>query len=122
MNRTLSRTFVILGLLAGSLTSLGAAAHSPLTGSLPQEGAVVAPDQAPKQLELRFGHPLRLTSVTLQLNDGKKAALKPAPKAAAVHAVGLPALSPGNYTAEWRGMAGDGHVMTGAVRFRVADR
>lgn len=122
MNRILPRIIFLLGLFAGMLAPLVAAAHTPLTGSVPREGAVLAPNQAPRRLELRFGHPLRLTSVSLQRNGGKKVALKPARRAGTVHAVRLPALSPGDYLAEWRGMASDGHVMSGAVRFRVAAR
>lgn len=122
MNRFLPRTLVILGLLAGSVAPLTAAAHSPLTGSAPREGAVVAAGQVPRQLELQFGHALRLTSVSLVREGAKKVALKPASKAATVHSVDLPTLSPGAYMAQWRGMATDGHVMSGTVRFQVAAR
>lgn len=122
MNRLLPRTVLSLSLLASAFAPFAAAAHSPLTGSSPREGAVVSADQVPRQLELKFAHALRLTSLTLVHDGGKKVALKPASKAETTHAVDLPALAPGGYTAQWRGMATDGHVMSGAVRFQVAAR
>lgn len=122
MNRFLPRTVLTLGLLASALAPTAASAHSPLTGSSPQDGAVVSADQSPRQFELKFAHALRLTSLTLLRDGGKKVALKPASKAATAHAVDLPALAPGAYTAQWRGMATDGHVMSGTVRFQVAAR
>lgn len=120
MKRLLTRTVTILGLLVGSLASLVATAHTPLSSSIPREGAVLAHNATPKHLELRFVHALRLTSVSLQSVGGKKLVLKPARKAAPMHRVDLPALSPGDYAAEWRGMATDGHVMSGVIRFKVA--
>jgi copper resistance protein C len=120
MSGRFSRYFFAVALSTGMLVSFGASAHVTLVGSVPQEGTVVRAGQAPRQLELRFGHALRLTSVRLVREGGDKVALKPGAKASTTHAVDLPALVPGDYTAEWRGMASDGHVMSGAVRFKVA--
>ncbi len=122
MNRLLPRTLLTFGLIAGALAPIAANAHSPLTGSSPREGAVVSAEQAPRQLELQFGHALRLTSVALLREGGKKVLLKPASKAATLHAVDLPLLSAGDYMVQWRGIATDGHVMSGNVRFQVVAR
>jgi methionine-rich copper-binding protein CopC len=118
MKHRVLASFAALGLLVSTAGLPVAHAHSPLKHSVPQNGAVVAAASAPKHLELHFAHDLRLTSVSLRGAKGT-VALKPLPKAAAAHQLPLPTLAPGEYVAEWRGMATDGHVMSGAVRFRV---
>lgn len=108
---------VALGLVAASSTY----AHSPLKRSVPEDGAVVAAAAVPKQLELQFAHELRLTSVKL-VGPGGAAALKTGREATVTHQLPLPRLASGEYRAEWRGMATDGHVMTGTVKFSIAGR
>lgn len=110
-----------VGLMLATAGSPVANAHSPLKQSVPQNGAVVASGSAPKHLELQFAHDLRLTSVSLRRGKGT-VALKPLPEAASTHRLPLPPLGPGEYAAEWRGMATDGHVMSGVVRFSVTSR
>jgi methionine-rich copper-binding protein CopC len=107
-----------LGLLAAATGFQAAHAHSPLKHSVPQDGAVVTAAAAPRHLELQFAHGLRLTSVKLR-GPAQTVSLNPSREAAAVHQLPLPALAPGQYTVEWRGMATDGHPMSGTVRFSV---
>lgn len=110
-----------VGLMLATASSPVANAHTSLKQSVPQNGAVVASESAPKHLELQFGHDLRLTSVSLRHGE-ETVALKPLPEAVATHRLPLPPLEPGEYAAEWRGMATDGHVMSGVVRFSVTSR
>lgn len=118
MKHFVSVCAIALGLLAGPAGFQAAQAHSPLKHSVPQDGAVVAAAAVPRHLELQFGHGLRLTSVKLR-GPVQTVSLDPPRETARAHQLPLPVLAPGQYTVEWRGMATDGHPMSGTVKFSV---
>jgi methionine-rich copper-binding protein CopC len=105
-------TGAAVALLASSM----AMAHSPLESTEPSDGAVLA--GAPEVIRLEFAGPIRLVGVALSGN-GAETALDVPSAGAARFEVATPDLAPGRYRVEWRGMAGDGHVMSGAFSFEV---
>ena len=115
-------TVRIAALVLGTLLTLPVAhAHTPLKASIPEDGAVISIGDLPAELELRFGGTLRLVTVMLSRHDGERGALVTSRTPAVTHEVPLPELVPGEYTVQWRGVAADGHVMSGTLRFTVAD-
>ena len=102
----------VIALLAGSTVM----AHSPVTETNPDDGAVLTP--SPEVIRIEFADPIRLVGVSLSGADTDADLDVPA-AAAARHEFGVPELSAGSYRVEWRGMAGDGHVMSGAFSFEV---
>jgi copper resistance protein C len=97
-----------------------AAAHTPLTSSVPAAKTAV---RAPvTEIALEFGGDVRLTAVVL--TDGQGATKK---LGAVPTAIGskfrLPVqddLKPGEYTVTWRAVGADTHVISGDFRFTVA--
>jgi copper resistance protein C len=106
-------------LLTLCLLTLSAHAHSPFVGSMPEDGATLRANEAPDQIELRFGHPLRITQVVLEAAEGDKQRLATSGGVRAEHTFELPQLRSGRYSVQWRGIASDGHVMSGSIEFRV---
>jgi len=97
-----------------------AAAHTPLTASVPAEKATVP---APvKEVVLEFGGDVRLTAAVL--TDAQGGSRKVAPVPAAVARKFTLAveedLKPGVYTVNWRAVGADTHVVSGDFRFTVA--
>ena len=94
-------------------------AHSPLEGSRPADGAVLA--QAPDKLELVFSHPVHLASVVLSPAGGDPITIASAhmDKAIGRYALSLPRLARETYMVDWRALASDGHVMSGSFSFTV---
>ena len=95
-------------------------AHSPLEGSRPADGAVLA--QAPDKLELVFSHPVHLASVVLSpAGGGDPITIASAhmDKAIGRYALSLPRLARETYMVDWRALASDGHVMSGSFSFTV---
>ena len=110
------RTFAaLLGALA--LTQL-AFAHTTLESSTPPNGATL--EQSPPVIEMKFHHPINLTSVVVV--DASKAERKMdfSPHAsAAVFKVENPQLAPGKNELTWKGLSSDGHVVSGSLVFQV---
>lgn len=109
-------------LFAAALAALGAApafAHSPIKSTSPSDGATLA--AAPDVIEIVFDGAMRLTRVTLEGPSGEAQRLGlsdievPTPD----YRIAAPTLATGRYTVEWRGMAPDGHVMTGTFAFEI---
>lgn len=101
------------------LGSAGAAmGHSPLKVTTPANDSVLA--TAPKTIELAFQQPMRLVAVSLT-GSGVDESLdvSGADEPVADHELPAPSLAPGAYAVEWRGMAEDGHIMTGTFSFTV---
>ena len=104
-------------LVACALAIPAADAHSPLLRSVPENDARL--EYAPTEIRLAFQKQvkrvlLRLTGESL---DHK---LRPTSSAASnEHSLTLPELSAGNYTATWRAIGKDGHVMKGSITFSV---
>jgi copper resistance protein C len=110
MNRILGTIF------AAALLASPASAHSMLKGSIPKDGASVAPA---KQVTLEFSQKVHLTAVKLAFR-GKDVPVKIAHGADAKRfVVPVKAEKPGSYQIRWSAMARDGHVMTGKLSFAV---
>ncbi|MCE8017680.1 copper resistance protein CopC [Halomonas sp. MCCC 1A17488] len=96
-------------------------AHAHLVEQVPAEGESV--EGSPERFELRFGEPLRITQFEvsgpgggIELSDtpvgamGERHEARPAAT-----------LVPGEYRVIWRGLAEDGHTMSGDYRFSVQE-
>ncbi|MFJ6012120.1 copper resistance protein CopC [Streptomyces sp. NPDC092952] len=114
---------MVLGLL---LTGAGpAAAHAALTGSDPQDGAVVT--TAPKEVTLSFSEQVALgkDSVRVLAPDGKRADTGAEPrdltdKSAVRYGVALrTGLADGTYTVAWQAVSADSHPISGAFTFSI---
>ena len=110
----------IAGLFA--LPASPVAAHVRLERSVPAAGDTLR--RAPAELRLVFSEPVvpRYTSLTLISPAGKTVALPDLRAASGNRQVFIPrpglALA-GDYRLEWRAVAGDGHVVTGAFQFTL---
>lgn len=106
-------------ILASFVMATSAAAHSPLTRTLPEDGARV--QQLPKQIEMEFRDALLLTSATVTTGTGKpvKLVITPSEKSQQFQ-LELPALKAEQITIEWKALSGDGHIMDGTFGFTVA--
>ncbi len=110
-------------LVIGLFLSVAAVGHSPLTAVSPADGARLA--TAPETIEMRFSGPSRLVRFTLATEaDGASVELDDSYLMieAVDHTVTLPALANGRYTASWRAMGEDGHVIKGRFSFTIAPR
>ncbi|QTF92179.1 copper resistance CopC family protein [Halomonas sp. BM-2019] len=112
--------------LAGGLALLGLVsqplwAHAHLIDQVPAEGEVVA--EPPEQLELRFDSPIRITQFEVHGPQGEIALSDGPVGEMGEHHEAVPAdvLAPGEYRVTWRGLAEDGHTMSGDFRFTVDD-
>jgi methionine-rich copper-binding protein CopC len=108
---------LITALFAMPLTAL---AHAHLEQSAPADGSSVA--VAPDRFTLKFSESAHLTALSIQ-RDGDASAQKiePLPKEAGQHFdIPAPKLTAGAYTLRFRNIADDGHVMSGAIKFKVA--
>ncbi len=107
---------IAAGLLLAASTAW---AHTELTGSMPAEKATV--DAPVKEIMLKFEEPVRLTALSLADSHGAKKALADVPKqdAAQFSVAVRDALAPGDYTATWRAVGDDTHVVTGQIHFTV---
>jgi len=99
--------------------SSAAHAHAHLASSTPAEGSTVS--AAPPSIELKFSEAVRLTAVSVQKGDEKKQPLAALPeKASDKISLALPALAPGKYSVNYRGVSADNHVVSGAIHFTVS--
>jgi methionine-rich copper-binding protein CopC len=97
-----------------------AAAHTPLTGSVPAAKATVP---APvKEIVLEFGGDVRLTAVVLTDAQGgnKRVAAPPAAVAKKFTVAVEEDLKAGAYTVNWRAVGADTHVVSGDFRFTIS--
>ena len=113
---------LVTAVAAGSLvlSFAGAAtAHSRTETTVPTNGAVVA--AAPAVIAISFDKPMRVTLIELTNADGDAFALERTDAMAPVtrFEAAPPALPAGTYTVEWRGLAEDGHAMSGRFSFEV---
>lgn len=118
------RTLVLLLLAAAGLLLAGAgpvSAHAALTGSDPQQGAVV--EQAPDRVSLTFSEEVALSddSVRVLAPDGKRVdTAKPTNVSGTTYAVGLSSgLADGTYTVSYQVVSADSHPVAGAYTFSV---
>ncbi|MFF7363905.1 copper resistance protein CopC [Streptomyces sp. NPDC008125] len=116
----------LIGLLLGLMLAGAspASAHAALTGSDPQDGAVV--DAAPRDVTLSFSESVSLSDDAIRVLDpsGKRADTG-APRAvgdgkAARYAVTLhTGLPDGTYTVAWQAVSADSHPVSGAFTFSI---
>ncbi|MEV6165440.1 copper resistance protein CopC [Streptomyces sp. NPDC052052] len=114
---------MVSGLLLGGAGS--ASAHAALTGSDPQDGAVVA--TAPQEVTLTFSEQVAMGDDSIRVldPDGKRADTAAAPRdlrsgstvryGVALHS-GLP---DGTYTVAWHAVSADSHPVSGAFTFSI---
>lgn len=117
----------LVGVVFGLLLAVAgpASAHAALTGSDPQDGAVV--DTAPKQVTLTFSEQVAVGEGSIRVldPDGKRADTDAAPLdlhsgstvkyGVALH-TGLP---DGTYTVAWQAVSADSHPVSGAFTFSI---
>ncbi|MBV7698785.1 copper resistance CopC/CopD family protein [Streptomyces sp. TRM70350] len=118
------RSLVLLLLAAAGLLLGGAgsaSAHAALTGSAPQQGAVV--DKAPAQVSLTFSEAVSLSDDSLQVLDpkGKRADTGEASNVSGTtYAVKLHSgLPDGTYTVAYHVVSADSHPVSGAYTFSI---
>ncbi|MEW2488913.1 copper resistance protein CopC [Streptomyces sp. NPDC048411] len=114
---------MVAGLLLGGAAP--ASAHAALTGSDPQDGAVVA--TAPKEVTLTFSEQVAMGDDSIRILDpgGKRADTGAAPRdlqsgstvkyGVTLHS-GLP---DGTYTVAWQAVSADSHPVSGAFTFSI---
>lgn len=104
---------------AAALASGLASAHAHLQQATPAEGSTLT--ASPPALELRFSEAAQVTALWIQKDQEPKQPIKALPTTSgATLRVALPALASGAYTVTWRVLAADGHVMSGALHFRIS--
>ncbi|WP_326766694.1 copper resistance protein CopC [Streptomyces sp. NBC_01591] len=114
---------MVFGLLLGGAGP--ASAHAALTGSDPQDGAVV--DTAPKEVTLSFSEQVAVSEDSIRIldPDGKRADTGAAPRdlgsgSTAKYGVSLhTGLPDGTYTVAWQAVSADSHPVSGAFTFSV---
>jgi len=106
-------------ILTVALAAATAYAHSPLASASPSDGAVVA--GAPEAIEMNFRGKVRLVRFTLTGADGGDVALGKdhLMVESSYHRVVLPPVDADAFTARWRAMSEDGHILKGEFSFRV---
>ncbi|MGW1187844.1 copper resistance CopC/CopD family protein [Streptomyces sp. NPDC002559] len=113
----------VIALLLGGAGPVSA--HAALTGSDPQDGAVVA--TAPKEVTLTFSEQVALGDDSIRIldPDGKRADTGTAPRDlgnGSVVKYGVPlrtGLPDGTYTVAWQAVSADSHPVSGAFTFSV---
>ncbi|MET9821597.1 copper resistance protein CopC [Streptomyces sp. NPDC006349] len=118
------RTLVLLLLAAACALLAGAgpaSAHAALTGSDPQQGAVV--DKAPAQVSLTFSESVSMDDDSLRVLDPKGKRVddgKPSGTGGTTYSVKLHAgLPDGTYTVTYQVVSADSHPVAGAYTFSV---
>ncbi|MFJ7195993.1 MULTISPECIES: copper resistance CopC/CopD family protein [unclassified Streptomyces] len=114
---------LVFGVLLGGAGP--ASAHAALTGSDPQDGAVVA--TAPKEVTLTFSEQVALGDDSIRILDpaGKRADTGAAPRdlqsgSTVKYGVSLHSgLPDGTYTVAWQAVSADSHPVSGAFTFSV---
>jgi methionine-rich copper-binding protein CopC len=112
----LCAAIVSLGL---ALAPVAALAHATKEATLPADGALL--QISPETIRMSFDMPMRVTLCELRDDEGRTHDLtrtdnmQPVTDFEAVPGV-LPA---GRYTIEWRGLASDGHAMSGRFSFEI---
>ena len=113
-------TRFLLTFITALFLSFSAQAHSPLQSLTPSDGAVLA--AAPEAIEMRFRGGARLIRFQLVNDaDGTKVALGTSHLMVEsdAHRIILPPLPKGTFTAGWRALSEDGHVIKGGFSFSV---
>lgn len=123
MRRTLTALFAIVSVISCTVavTAGAALAHASLTATHPPDGARLP--SPPPAIDLVFSEPVVLAESQIVLFDATGQIVP------GTHLTGpdpfslrleLPALSPGDYVAEWEVQSTDTHRAAGLIRFSVA--
>ncbi|MFI1810964.1 copper resistance CopC/CopD family protein [Streptomyces sp. NPDC020422] len=121
-----ARLLLVVAALFGALlaTAGPASAHAALTGSDPQDGAVVA--TAPKDVNLTFSEQVAMSSDSIRVLDpsGKRVDTGELRDMCSGSIVRygvelLPGLPDGTYTVAWQTVSADSHPVAGAFTFSV---
>ncbi|MFJ9577824.1 copper resistance CopC/CopD family protein [Streptomyces sp. NPDC101191] len=122
----LTRLLLVAAALLGTLlaTAGTASAHAALTGSDPQDGAVVA--TAPKEVNLTFSEQVAMSGDSIRVLDpaGKRVDTGEIRDLCSGSVVRygvalLPGLPDGTYTVAWQTVSADSHPVAGAFTFSV---
>ncbi|MFG3347834.1 copper resistance CopC/CopD family protein [Streptomyces sp. NPDC048018] len=122
----LTRLLLVTAALLGTLlaTAGPASAHAALTGSDPQDGAVVA--TAPKEVNLTFSEQVAMSGDSIRVLDpaGKRVDTGEIRDLCSGSVVRygvalLPGLPDGTYTVAWQTVSADSHPVAGAFTFSV---
>ena len=110
---------LLLMMLALPPAAMMAHAHSPLLSTSPGDGSVVA--AAPDAIEMNFRGKAQLIRFRLTGADGAQVDLGTdhLRLEASRHLISLPSIGGGEFTAAWRAMSEDGHVLKGTFSFTV---
>ena len=104
---------------AAALVTGSASAHAHLQRATPAEGSTLT--ASPPTLELTFSEAAQLTALWIQKDQEPKQPIKDLPTTSGTTLrLALPALTPGAYTVTWRVLSADGHLMPGALHFKLA--
>lgn len=117
--RRLWMTFWVtcLALLSGAF-ALTANAHTAIESATPGSGAVL--DRSPPTIELKFKHPVQMTSIVVvdAARAERKLTFTPTTSAQVV-TIATPALETGRSEIKWKGLSKDGHVISGSLIYVV---
>jgi len=106
-------------ILAIALAAGAALAHSKKAVTLPADGALL--QSSPKTISMAFNKLMRVTFIALSDETGDKHHLTRTDNMQPLTEFNaMPADLPvGHYTIEWRGLASDGHPMSGQFSFEI---
>ncbi len=113
------KPFVLSSLALLTLVStLAANAHTTVAGANPPNGAVL--EHSPPTIELKFKHPVQMTSIAVLEADKSERKLGFAPAAStALVTIENPALHIGRNEIRWKALSKDGHVIGGTLVYEV---
>lgn len=108
--------------VGAALLTVSAGAHSLLLESIPAAGTVLT--VAPPRISLRFNNRIERGLSRLVLvrvgGEARALALKPADGPDRLEATPPATMAAGDYRLEWHVLSTDGHLVSGAIPFRVA--
>lgn len=112
--------FLTFALVAMFVAMFGAPiqAHTRMSESSPEDGALLT--ELPETFTLRFQSEVRLVMVMVRHDQGT-IDVDDVSSAGFLSQIDLPLTNfgSGDYSVEWRGLARDGHVMTGTFTFAL---
>jgi methionine-rich copper-binding protein CopC len=114
MKRFVLGVFAVLALAA----SLGGYAHTTVQSAKPPNGAEL--DRSPPTIELKFKHPVQMTSIVVLAADKseRKLPFKPAASTALI-TIDDPGLNVGRNEIRWKALSKDGHVIDGKLIYII---
>jgi copper resistance protein C len=103
------------------MATFAATAHTTLESSSPASGTTLA--ASPAVIEMKFHHPLNLTSVVVVDAGKAERKLEFTPHgSAAEFRLPNPQLQAGRNEITWKGLSNDGHVVTGKLTYEIKSK